>query len=330
MNREGKVISIINWKGGVGKTTLTHHLATGLQHLSLDDLEKLLGERRFPKVLLVDADAQCNLSISCLTANQFENQVFRNEEPLPTMRDLVDEFIERKSMTSEIDDFILKKIVRSDDQKVYTNIDMILSHPDLIYTDMNIAVYSKQPSFKDNLLGSDIYKFQILDEILTPLKQTYDFIFIDCPPNLHYLTQNALYVSDDYLIPTIPDTLSSYGIISISHKVNELNNLFAQRVRDYVNTHLIGIVANNIREHRNQPKESQAQVLNKLKAAFHSGEVFENYLTYGDGISKASASGYPVFALENTNQTTQKQCLQAQNIVKEFLQRYRKGVSPSV
>jgi chromosome partitioning protein len=37
-----KVISVLNWKGGVGKTTLTHHLGTGLQELSLSDIKEYL------------------------------------------------------------------------------------------------------------------------------------------------------------------------------------------------------------------------------------------------------------------------------------------------
>ncbi len=51
---ECKVISVINWKGGVGKTTLTHHLATGLIHLSEEERVKYLGSSDIPRVLMVD------------------------------------------------------------------------------------------------------------------------------------------------------------------------------------------------------------------------------------------------------------------------------------
>lgn len=67
---KAKVVSIINWKGGVGKTTLTHHLATGLQEMKL-------GEGQEIKVLLIDADAQCNLSIACLKDDNYENVVIQ-------------------------------------------------------------------------------------------------------------------------------------------------------------------------------------------------------------------------------------------------------------
>lgn len=44
------VVSMINWKGGVGKTSLTLHLAAGV------------ATRHSKRVLLIDLDAQCNLS----------------------------------------------------------------------------------------------------------------------------------------------------------------------------------------------------------------------------------------------------------------------------
>ena len=49
-----KIVSIINWKGGVGKTTMTHHIAAALQELSLSEIKALVGIDRIPSVLLVD------------------------------------------------------------------------------------------------------------------------------------------------------------------------------------------------------------------------------------------------------------------------------------
>ncbi len=53
-----KVISMINWKGGVGKSTLSLHLGVGL----------MLGSDEHPKVLLIDLDPQSNLSYLALSA----------------------------------------------------------------------------------------------------------------------------------------------------------------------------------------------------------------------------------------------------------------------
>ena len=58
-----KRISIINFKGGVGKTTLAFHLGTGLAWLHKS------------RVLLIDMDHQSSLSILCLEATQWQRVV---------------------------------------------------------------------------------------------------------------------------------------------------------------------------------------------------------------------------------------------------------------
>ncbi|HFG8385265.1 TPA: ParA family protein [Salmonella enterica subsp. enterica serovar 1,4,[5],12:b:-] len=62
-----KIISMINWKGGVGKSTLTLHLGLGLM---------LQNEDR-PKVLLIDLDPQCNLSYLALGVTKYVDYVYK-------------------------------------------------------------------------------------------------------------------------------------------------------------------------------------------------------------------------------------------------------------
>jgi len=52
--------------------------------------------------------------------------------------------------------------------------------------------------------------------------RAYDYVLIDCPPNLGYITQNGLEVSDFHLVPTIPDKLSAYGIPQIVKTISKL------------------------------------------------------------------------------------------------------------
>lgn len=312
-----KVISVLNWKGGVGKTTLAHHLGTGLQELSLSDIKEYLHRSHHPRVLLIDLDAQCNLSISCLRDDKFENLVYVNNTP--TVKDLIDLFLTQEKPGVEVGDYILHKLVRrSADKYLYNNVDLLPAHQDLIFSDMNIAAYSRA-DFRGNLLNSDIYKFQILHRILKQVRGNYDFIFIDCPPNLNFITQNALYTSDYFLVPTILDKLSSYGIASIVQKVHALNKAFASASEDYTETKLLGIVANNVID-RGGPKASQAHILARLNEVYPE-HLFECYLTYGDGIARASAEGIPVYALGTSLGNASKQSILLKNILKELLTR---------
>lgn len=296
------VISVINWKGGVGKTTLTHHLATGIKHLNFEDPK--------PRVLIIDLDAQCNLSISCLGAHNFEEEI---QSESKTIKDLLGEFFNEDDPEDlNIDDYLFKnqvgkKFDRDNERKYYKGIDLLASHPDLIYTDMEIASFSR-PGYKQNLMSRESYKFKFLHNILSKLesdaKFEYDYVFIDCPPNLNFITQNAIYASHYYVIPTILDTLSTYGILSITNKVKELNKLFSALDEEYAPTKLLGIIPNLVVERSGEPKSSQSNRLSALESTFPD-EIFDNYLTYGDGIARASSMGIPVYGLKDANATKQ-------------------------
>jgi chromosome partitioning protein len=59
----------------------------------------------------------------------------------------------------------------------------------------------------------------ILKEAIASVLDDYDFVLIDCPPNLGIITLNGIYISDYYLIPSIPDILSTYGIPQILGRI---------------------------------------------------------------------------------------------------------------
>jgi chromosome partitioning protein len=317
-----KVISVINWKGGVGKTTLTYHIGIKLQDFATND-KKYPDTDGFPRTLLIDLDPQCNLSIACMSEDKFEDSVFRSKPPIKTVKNLFELYLDNKIESADLDEFILAGAVRANPpNRIYKYVDLLPSHPDLIYTDMEIATFSKR-NFKQNLISSEIYKFQIVNTFVNKLRERYDFIFIDCPPNLNYITQNALYESDFYLIPTILDKLSSYGILSIKNKVDELNKMFTSSVGNgYNHTQLAGIVANNVREYGGIPKDTQYNILSSLRNTFKK-KVFENYLTNGDGIPKASEQGYPVYALDGKTKNATKQSAMLEAITKELLLKVR-------
>lgn len=313
-----QVISLINWKGGVGKTTLSHHLGTGLQRLSKSERRKYFGEERFPRVLLIDSDAQCSLSIACLTANNYEDLIYK--EGMGSIRQLYKEFLEREDSPLEVNSFILKNAVQAESSRLYDNMDLILSHMEMNAMDMNIAVYQK-PNWDRSLVGSaEIYKFQVVANIVEQVKDKYDFIFIDCPSSLNYVSLNAIYASDYYLIPTLLDSLTTYGIQSITDEIEKMNHLFFNSVPEYEGTELLGIVANGVVERGAVPKNSQQRIYNNL-LEIYGEQLFTAYLTTGDGISLASERGLPVYALADYNATAKKQSDLLMGILFELLER---------
>jgi len=61
----------------------------------------------------------------------------------------------------------------------------------------------------------------VLKKATRPIIDDYDYVLIDCPPNLGIITLNGLRIADGYIIPTIPDVLSTYGIPQIVKRVKD-------------------------------------------------------------------------------------------------------------
>ncbi|MEA1962391.1 MAG: ParA family protein [Bacillota bacterium] len=313
-----KIISVINWKGGVGKTTLTHHLGTGFAHLTDGERMKYLGTTEVPRVLLIDNDAQCSLSVSCLEEQGYGDLILTKK--VETIANLYIPFLENEQADVNVRSHILKWSVRRQGAGMYPQVDLLPSHQDLIYTDMDIAMYSPAGYMTNMKKDSRIYKCQVLHNMLEQVRDDYDFIFIDCPPNLNYITQNAFYVSDYYLIPTHLDLLSIYGLTSITGKVTKLNELFGNLVEDYKPVELIGIVPNRVKEYNKEPKGSQSNILKRLYESY-GDMVFQNYVTEGDGISSASQMGFPVYGLTGSGANAKKQADAMQAVLCEMLER---------
>ena len=94
--------------------------------------------------------------------------------------------------------------------------------------DLQIEIASNTIGVTTNLIHatflSKFFNEYKLDEI-------YDFIIFDCPPANNITTQNALIVSDYYLIPTIMDPLSSNGIIHLHNLINR--TIFGKLTESY-------------------------------------------------------------------------------------------------
>jgi len=172
------VISFINMKGGVGKTTCAVNIAA------------YLAREHQKRVLLVDLDPQTNASLSVMT----EKRWTKWQDEHGTMADILEVESKRKGA----DGFKLKDCIIHDVLEEIPGLDLIPSHLKLTFLDLDLAA---RPG-----------RERIFTRKLEKVKLEYDIVICDCAPNLMTGTQNALYASDSFFIPMQPDFLSSIGV----------------------------------------------------------------------------------------------------------------------
>ncbi len=221
------VTSFINYKGGVGKTTLAVEVAASLAY------------RFHNKVLLVDLDPQTNATLYLMPFDEWENWAKTNG----SLKELVESCllgVPDKQLTAATDKALVKQLELPISPPAYLH--LLPSHLELLNVDLDIIDFFGTRSLEG---------IRILSAILTPIIDNYDYIIIDCPPNLGLLTQNAMMVSDSILIVAMPDYLSIIGIGVLKSAVDK----FKQRVNERLKTlrmtfpgpEIKGIVFNRVR-----------------------------------------------------------------------------------
>ncbi len=109
-------------------------------------------------------------------------------------------------------------------------------------------------------------------------RDDYDYIVIDCPPNLGMLTVNALVAADEVLIPA---QAQDYSAMSIQQVLNTI-----KMIQQYPNPNLKigGILLTMFNPRRNEDKFMQ----NSIKTAFHDVRLFETTIPYSIRVSEAA------------------------------------------
>lgn len=164
----------------------------------------------------------------------------------------------------------------------------------------------------------------ILKNAIHRTKDNYDYILIDCPPNLYLVTQNALAASDAYIITTIPDHMSTIGINILIKKIRELHDTMNHKCR-LTNTEihdimLKGILFTMVRTVGQSIVSTHKDKMNELRKNY--GNVcFENSISWGAGYTEASSLAVPVFLLNDENAIRVAE--QYKEVAKEFLEKVR-------
>lgn len=198
-----KVVSMINLKGGVAKTTTTIQLA--------ECLCSEFGKR----VLVIDLDPQTNATISLISEDKWEEL----DQQGDTLYHL---FHDKLNGTS---DFEIERAIQTGVSNLrLPNLSLLASSIRFIDIQDLMTDIPAKTSYTINPM-------EVLRTAVAGSLDDYDYVLIDCPPNLGFITRNGIEISDYYLIPTVADALSTYGVPQIVRKIHEFAKMRNLEIR---------------------------------------------------------------------------------------------------
>lgn len=206
IEHHAKVISFINMKGGVGKTTLTKQLG---YHLSTTG----------KKVLMIDVDPQMNL-----TQSMFE--IFGYAPSAEIAEQVRAE--NHNDISAEVSKVSISSVFKgnSSSPATYANsVQPLKADHQLDIVPGELGVEFSLRNLNSNLLENGIFDFIKKNK----LRDVYDYILLDCPPTYSSYTVAALKPSDYFLIPMRPEAYSILGVdmlLKVVHSVVSENDLY--------------------------------------------------------------------------------------------------------
>lgn len=180
-----KVIALTNQKGGVGKTTTAVNLGVSLA-------------KQGKTVLLVDADAQANLTMAL---------GYTKTDNLPiTLSDIMQDIIDGKSVD------VQESILHTDE-----GVDLLPSCVELAGVETTLIDTKNRES--------------VLKACISEVKKNYDYVLIDCMPALGMLTINGLAAADSVIIPNQPHYFSIKGLEQLLRSVSKVKRQINPNLR---------------------------------------------------------------------------------------------------
>jgi len=261
-------ISFINYKGGVGKTSLIVNVAACLA-------------KEGQRVLLFDFDTQSNASIWLLRLERWNKFNATGEGAVYSIFN---------PGTARIKDLIIRSVVEGKNgEKLLPTLDLVPTTFNLVDLESEYDLDPKRPPYA------------IFQEQLAEVEGNYDFILFDCPPNILRAAQCGIFCSNEVYVPSNPDALSLIGFTLLIEKLSKFHQLSAsfRSVEMGTPAQVRGVIFNSIKTNVDieVPKMRMQLRLNQFRTArrvAQGAKIFNTQVRDAMVVRRAVTLGLPV------------------------------------
>ena len=251
-------VSLINMKGGVGKTTLAMQLAYAAARDGL-------------RVLAVDLDPQSNLSQSIMGPRGYTEHL---REHCSTVAQVFDDYIPAGGTSNAPQPIDMDKVIVKNTGSSYTN-----GHLDLIPSRLELSRTLKNPTGKERRLVKG----------LSRVSNQYDLIVIDCAPTESILTVAAYFASRYVIIPVKPEFMATIGLPLLARSIEEF-----RLENDDHEIDIAGLVFNHSSSYSEGPEGKKSIIEVRELAEQHGWPVLRKQIKYSASYPKAAREAAPL------------------------------------
>ncbi len=249
----GRIVSISNQKGGVGKTTTAINLAASIA---------MSGKRS----LLIDCDPQGNATTGL--------------------------GIDKSELKTGLYDFML-------DSESENNVTI-----DTCISGLSLIGSTKA------LIGAEVEMYNrddrefLLKKSLGEIKERYDYIFLDCPPSLGFLTLNAITAADFVLVPLQCEYYALEGLSQL------LNTLKAVKKGLNPSLKIVGILLTMF-----DPRNNLSSQVEEEARRYFKNTVFNTIIPRNVRLSEAPSHGKPIILYDLNSKGAQSYLKLAEELI---------------